>query len=207
VAASGGYYISCGADRIFADPNTITGSIGVFGMIPHIGDLYEKHLGITFDRVKTNEYADLMTPTRKLRKKERALIEEQIDSVYQQFLRRVADGRDMEKSEVDSIARGRVWSGKDAERIGLVDELGGMEDAVAHAEEQVEADDLEQVAYPERKDPFQRFMDDLNMNVKEKVLNSTLGSDMRFYRKYRYVRSVLDMEGVQMRMPYHIEVR
>lgn len=207
LAASGGYYISCAADRIFAQPNTITGSIGVFGMFPHVGDLYEEHLGITFDRVKTHEYADMITSTRPLRDKERTVIEEQIDSVYQQFLRRVANGRDMEPSEVDSIARGRVWSGKDAKRVGLVDELGGLNKAVTYASEQAGIKDHERVIYPERKSPFERLMEDFNMNVQKELIESTIGTDMRFYRKYRYARSALEMEGIQMRMPYHIEVR
>ncbi len=207
LAASGGYYISCGADRIFADPNTITGSIGVFGMIPHTGDLFKKHLGITFDRIKTNEYADMGNPNRPLRKQERELIEEQIDSVYQQFLQRVADGRDMEKKMVDSLARGRVWSGKDAERIGLVDEMGGLEDAIAHASDKAGLEDPERIAYPERESPFKEFLESFKSSSSSKLLEGTIGRDLRFYRKYRYLRSVLDMKGIQMRMPYHIEVR
>lgn len=207
LAASGGYYISCAGDHIFADPNTITGSIGVFGLIPHTGDLYEEHLGITFDRVKTNAHADLGSPTRPLKERERRMIEEQIDTVYQQFLQRVADGRGMPKAKVDSLARGRVWSGKAAERIGLVDELGGLKDAFAYASEKAGLRDPERETYPEREDPIERLLKNFNMQVKERVLDATLGKDMRFYRKYRYLRQILDMKGVQARMPYHVEVK
>ncbi|MFB6258088.1 MAG: signal peptide peptidase SppA [Flavobacteriales bacterium] len=207
LAASGGYYISCSADRIFASPNTITGSIGVFGMFPHVGDMYKEKLGITFDRVKTNEYADMISSTHPLRTKERKVIRQQIDSTYRQFLQRVAEGRDMAPSEVDSIARGRVWSGKDAKRVGLVDELGGLKEAIAYASDKAGLEDPERKAFPEREDPFQRFMDNFNTKLKKKVLHATLGQDMHFYRKYRYLRSVSEMKGIQMRMPYHIEVK
>lgn len=207
VAASGGYYISCAGDRIFADPNTITGSIGVFGLIPHTGDLFEEELGISFDQVKTNAYADMGSPSNPLEKRERRMIEEQIDTVYQQFLKRVAEGRGMRKSKVDSVARGRVWSGKDAKRVGLVDELGGMKSAFEHASQQAGLQDPERETFPEREDPLQQLLTDLNIQMKEGMLDATLGNDMRFYRKYRYLQSVLDMKGIQMRMPYHVEVK
>lgn len=208
VAASGGYYISCAADRIFAEPNTITGSIGVFGLIPYTGEMFEEHLGIDFERVKTNEHSDfLLTSNRRLDQKERMVLQEQVDEVYQTFLKRVSDGRDMSKERVDSLARGRVWSGVDAERIGLVDEMGGLEASIAYAADEAGLEDPKRVAYPERKDPFEKLMKDFTGDMRKKVLDATLGKDMRYYRKYRYLRSVLEMKGVQARMPYHIEVR
>lgn len=206
VAASGGYYISCAADRIFADPNTITGSIGVFGMIPYTGELFEEHLGISFDRVKTNEHADLMNPNRRLREGERSIIQESVDKIYDDFLARVAEGRDLSKEEVDSLARGRVWSGKAAKENGLVDELGGLEKAIAHASEEADLKDPERVGYPKREDPFKQILSEFRAEAKDGVIDAAFGKDHRFYRKYTHLRSLLDMKGYQAVMPYRIEV-
>ena len=131
VAASGGYYIACCADKIFASPNTITGSIGVFGILPNTENMFREKLGVTFDRVNTNSNSDLGSITRSLSNKEYKVIQQGVDEIYDDFITKVADGRKkLSKAEVDSIGQGRVWTGKDALKLGLVDELGGLEDAL-----------------------------------------------------------------------------
>lgn len=135
LAASGGYYIAAPADTIVADPQTITGSIGVFGLFFDAGGLFENKLGITFDAVRTSPYADIFSGVRPLSESERRLLESNVDNTYQQFLTRVADGRGMTTEEVDAIADGRVWSGEDARRVGLVDTLGTLGDALSIAAE------------------------------------------------------------------------
>lgn len=133
VAASGGYYIACAADSIFAQPNTITGSIGVFGIIPNLQNFFNNKLGITFDEVKTGKYADLMSVNRPLTVDERDLIQQGVNKTYNTFTKKVADGRKISQAKVDSIGQGRVWTGAQALQIGLVDRLGGLEDAIKSA--------------------------------------------------------------------------
>lgn len=133
VAASGGYYISCGAEKIFAEPNTITGSIGVFGMIPNFGRMLDTKIGITVDRVETNEHATL-TPFTPLDKKELSIYQKGVNEIYETFITKVAEGRDgLKKSDVNEVARGRVWSGKEALDLELVDEIGNLQDAINYA--------------------------------------------------------------------------
>ncbi len=133
VAASGGYYMACIADSIFAQPNTITGSIGVFAMIPNMGSFFKNKLGITFDRVKTAEYAGSLTITKPLNTQERKIIQREVDRIYDDFVSRVADGRKRDTVYIDSIAQGRVWTGKRAIGIGLVDRIGGIETAITRS--------------------------------------------------------------------------
>ena len=151
VAASGGYYIAAPAFKIFAQPNTITGSIGVFGVVPFTGKMMENKLGLTFDRASTNKHS-IMTTNRKLTEDEMSLIQEGVDDIYDLFKSRVAEGRGMTKEEVGVIARGRVWTGRDAKRIGLVDELGGIEDAIKYAAKQADIKDIKTLYYPEVKE-------------------------------------------------------
>jgi len=132
LAASGGYWISAYGDRIFAEPNTITGSIGVFGMLPNVQKLANEH-GITWDRVQTAKLANPMTITRPKTDAELARVQAIVDGIYGHFLDKVAEGRKLKRDEVDGIAQGRVWSGRQALKLGLVDELGGLEDAIRHA--------------------------------------------------------------------------
>lgn len=148
VAASGGYYISCAANRIFADPNTITGSIGVFSMLGNMQQFFKNKLGITFDAVKTGAYADLGTLSRPMTDMEKQFIQAGVDSVYHTFKLRVATGRNRSIAYIDSIAQGRVWSGVDAKRIGLVDELGSLNDAVQYAAQLIKAKEYRLKEYP-----------------------------------------------------------
>ena len=150
LAASGGYYISCGADRIFAEPNTITGSIGVFGMIPNLGRMLENKIGITFDRVETNDHA-AMTMFSPLDKKELSTIQKGVDEIYESFISKVAFGRDgLKKSDVHNVAMGRVWSGKEALDLELVDEIGDLQSAIKFAAKKVglEKTEIKLVHYP-----------------------------------------------------------
>ncbi|MBK8503677.1 MAG: signal peptide peptidase SppA [Saprospiraceae bacterium] len=162
VAASGGYYIACGADRIIAEPNTITGSIGVFGLIPNFEELMNDKLGIHVDTVKTARYANgIVSPFYPVGPEEAALIQESIDRTYEVFLSRVAQGRNMTRDAVHEIAQGRVWTGSRAKEIGLVDELGDLDDAIKAAADLAGTDDFRITEYPRIKDPMQKLLEDL----------------------------------------------
>ena len=203
VAASGGYYISCAADSIFAQPNTITGSIGVFGVLMNAKKLMNNKLGIMIDTVKTNRFADLGTPFRPLTELERDIIQEGVNDIYTDFITKVAEGRGMEVADVDSIGQGRVWSGEDALEIGLVDKLGGIEDAIACAARMAEVENYRVLEFPEKKDPFQQMMEDLTGQGADALLEYRLGK----YAKYvEDVEELMNMEGVQARMPYQIYI-
>ncbi|MFM7467513.1 MAG: signal peptide peptidase SppA, partial [Crocinitomicaceae bacterium] len=159
VAASGGYYIAAPAHRIFAENSTITGSIGVFGMIPYTGKMLENKLGITFDRISTNKHGSLSL-NRKLTKEELSITQAEVDEIYDDFLSKVATGRKMTKENVNKVARGRVWAGSDAVKIGLVDEIGGLTAAIAYAAKLVNGDTNEILYYPlVEKDFADKLMD------------------------------------------------
>jgi len=169
LAASGGYYISCGADRIFAEPNTITGSIGVFGMIPNLGRMLENKIGITFDRVETNDHA-AMTMFSPLDKKELSTIQKGVDEIYESFISKVALGRDgLKKSDVHNVAMGRVWSGKEALDLELVDEIGDLQSAIKFAANKVglEKTEIKLVHYPKIKnDELLQILSSLDLETK-----------------------------------------
>lgn len=206
VAASGGYYIAAPATRIFAEPTTITGSIGVFGMIPNMQGFFKNKLGITFDGEKTHEYADMMTVSRPLTEREKSLIQGYVDDFYTGFKERVAEGRNMTVAQVDSIGQGRVWTGTDAKRLGLVDELGGLEAAISAAAGMAELTDYKRVEMPEQKDLFQQIMADLNGQMRNWVAVEFLGEDLELLQQYRKVREAKVMYGIQARMPFDLEV-
>lgn len=203
VAASGGYWISCSADKILADPVTITGSIGVFGVIPNLKEFFNDKLGITFDEVKTNENADFISVNKPLSPFQEKVIEDEIDRIYHKFLQKVAKGRKLTTAQVDSIGQGRVWSGADAKRIGLVDEFGGLERAIAVAAEMAEITDYRIKELPELKDPFSEILEGLFGNQSTRVLQENLGE---YYNYFEYIHSVSNMDGVQARLPYYIEI-
>lgn len=203
-AASGGYYISCGADRIFANPNTITGSIGVFGMIPNVQGLMENKLGITTDHVKTNENAGYITGSRALTDFEYRKLQESVDNIYDTFLGHVASGRGMTKTAVDAIGQGRVWSGSDALELGLVDTLAGLNAAIDYAAKMANLEDYEVTEYPEAKDPFEEFMAQFSAQTKTSLIEEELGEET--YEFYQRVKEVKTIEGVQTRMPFYIDL-
>jgi protease IV len=203
VAASGGYYIACAADTIVAQPNTITGSIGVFGVLFNAQKMLQNKFGITVDTVKTNRFADLGGPLRPLSEVEREIIQESVNDIYFDFIGKVGQGRGLTTAEVDSIGQGRVWSGKDALRIGLVDVLGGLNDAVAIAAKMAGLEDYRVTELPEQKDAMEQIIKDLTGGGEEALLKARLGN---YYTYMRDVESMMNMRGVQARMPYTIYI-
>lgn len=208
VAASGGYYISCAADKIFAEPTTITGSIGVFGMIPNMKGFFNDKLGLTFDGVQTHKYAGMMTVTRPLTAEEKGIIQGFIDNFYATFTQRVAEGRNMQVAAVDSIGQGRVWTGTDAKRIGLVDEMGGLEATTAEAARLagLGKGEYRTVGYPEQKDFFQELRESLNAQARTWVAKEAFGEDVELLQRFEAVRTARSMSGIQARMPFEVAV-
>jgi protease IV len=204
VAASGGYWIACAADKILAQPNTITGSIGVFGTIPNAGELMNNKLGITTDVVKTNKHSDMPSFTRKMTDFERDLIQQSVEDIYDIFLEKVADGRNMTKEAVDEVGQGRVWSGENALEIGLVDELGGLDRAVKLAAELAELENYRTVDLPALTDPFQEFLKGGSDNVRARIIKSILGESAKYYE---LVDRAGKMNGVYALIPYSIDIR
>lgn len=207
VAASGGYYIACAADKILAMPNTITGSIGVFGVIPNMQKFFNNKLGITFDGVKTNEFADMMTVSRPLNEEEMEIIETSVTKIYDDFISKVAEGRGMSPLKVEEVARGRVWTGTDALENGLIDQLGGLEDAIAAAQELAELEDYEIKGYPEQKDPFEEMIKEITGQSQMWAASLILGNDAQTLDRFRQAQSVQEMKGIQMLMPYRLEIQ
>ena len=202
-AASGGYYISCGANKIIAQPNTITGSIGVFGVIPNFQKFFNNKLGITFDEVKTNENSDFIGVTKPLSEFQYALLQEEIDNFYATFISHVSVGRNMPVEKVDEIGQGHVWSGTDAKEIGLVDELGGLNDAVKAAAELAAIEDYRIVEMPALLDPFEKLITDLMGESTQTLLQKELGTN---YKYYKYVKGLAEIKGIQARLPFEIDI-
>ncbi len=204
LAASGGYWISCGADHIVADPNTLTGSIGVFAMIPNMQGLFNEKLGITFDHVQTNANSDFISITKPLPDYQEKILEQVIDEVYQEFLERVSNGRQMTTAGVDEIAQGRVWSGVDAKGIGLVDALGSLSDAIDVAAQMAELENFRLRELPEQKNPLEQLFEEVMGGSRvETALKNELGE---YYRYYEYINFIRDHQGVQARMPFTVRI-
>lgn len=203
VAASGGYYIACAADTILAQPNTITGSIGVFGVLMNAQKLINNKLGIMVDTVKTNRFADLGTPLRALTPLERDIIQNGVNEIYEDFIAKVGKGRGMTSAQVDSIGQGRVWSGEDALEIGLVDLLGGIDDAVKIAANMAKVENYRVVEFPAQKDPMQAFMEELTGKGEEVFLKHRLG---QYYNYVKDVEELMQLQGVQARLPYQLYI-
>jgi protease IV len=202
VAASGGYYIATPADYIFAEPNTITGSIGVFGVIPYTGKMLESKLGITFDRASTNKHSVIST-NRRLNEEEIGFIQSEIDVIYKEFLERVSEGRGITVQNVNKIARGRVWTGSDALKIGLVDQLGGLEDAIEYASKKASIKDRKIIFYPKLKDdPFQPIFDLIENQGNETVKVSKTRLPENFVNYYNQLKKIENIQGIQMRLPF-----
>ena len=200
VAASGGYYIACGADSIFASPNTITGSIGVFSVIPNMGGFFKNKLGITFDGVKTATYADGPTISRPLNAAEQQQMQRQVDRIYLQFKQRVAEGRKKDLNYVDSFAQGRVWSGEDAVAIGLVDRIGHLQDAIASAARMARISEYGVKEYPESSNWLQELLGTKKPDPAA-ILKQQLGAEE--YKVYQELLRVKEMtSAVQARLPF-----
>ncbi len=200
VAASGGYWISTNADFIFAQPVTITGSIGVFGIIPNFKDFMNNKLGITFDKVMTNKNSDFIDVMQPMNEIQKARLNNSITDIYERFVHLVATTRHLNDIYVDSIARGRVWSGTDGLRIGLVDSIGGLQNAIAYAAKMAKiGNDYRITEYPKRKEFFQQLIEELNNQAKVHFADEELGS-MKTY--YNQIKVLLQMKGVQARLPF-----
>lgn len=205
VAASGGYFIAAPATTIFAQPTTITGSIGVFGVIPYTGAMLEDKLGITFNRVTTNTHS-VMTTNRKLTESEFTIIQSEVDAIYSQFLDRVSEGRGMTKENVNLIARGRVWTGRDAKRIGLVDELGGLQDAINYAAKKSKIKSLRVLYYPfVKEDKFVAFLNQLDDETSVKMQQSP-GMPEELTKMYARMKALESYQGIQMRLPFEVTI-
>jgi protease-4 len=203
VAASGGYYMACGANKIFAQPNTITGSIGVFGVIPNMEKFFNNKLGVTFDEVSTSPDAGMLTVTKPLSPSQRTFIQNAIDTIYNQFKSRVAAGRNKSMQFIDSIAQGRVWSGERAVELGLVDHLGGIEDAIAAAAEEARIKNYRLKEYPGKQSFFEMLFGDNSEAKKETMIKNELGEEG--YKTYSAIRNIKQFVGVtQARMPFEV---
>jgi len=202
VAASGGYYISCAADSIFASPVTITGSIGVFGIIPNMEGFFKNKLGVTFDGVKTSPYADLGSVFRPMNENEKEFVQQSIDEIYLSFKQRVADGRNKTVEYIDSIAQGRVWSGKKAIENGLIDKFGGLQDAVDCAARMAKLSNYRLREYPEVKGLFDRlFGSSSDDTLKNKVLKEELGEEQfKIYNEMLRIKQMTN--SAQTRLPF-----
>ena len=202
LAASGGYYIAAPADVIVASPNTITGSIGVFGLFFN-GKGLANQLGVTIDTVKTTPMADIMSSSRGVTAREAEIIQAEIERIYDNFISRVAEGRKMSKADVDSIAQGRVWTGADAKRLKLVDEFGGLDRAIELAAQKAKLENYRIMELPFVKDPLEKILDKIGGKSKDAAIKSVLGES---YKYYKQVERVQNMRNYQTRMPYEIDV-
>jgi protease-4 len=206
VAASGGYYMAMGCDTIVAQPNTITGSIGIFGVLFNVQDFLKNKLGVTVDGVKTNAYADLGMPTRPLSAFERQVIQQEVNKGYDDFVKKAAQGRDMSEEQLRNIASGRVWSGAEAKANGLVDVLGGLDDAIRIAARSARLKDGDyRVRYmPEEQTFAEELLNRLNGDQEERILEKQFGILTPYVKQ---IRDLQYMQGIQARMPYEIEIR
>ncbi len=203
VAASGGYYISCMANKIYAEPTTITGSIGVFGMLPNMKNFLNNKLGLTFDGVNTNANSDIGSASKPLSPYQYHVIQKSVVDIYSTFISHVAEGRGMTTDEVDAIGQGRVWSGVDAIDIGLVDELGTLDDAIEEAAKLASVDNYKLTKRPEMKDPIEEMIKKFSGKTKTHILKSELGTA---YTYFDYLKKLQAMDGIQARLPYFIEI-
>lgn len=201
VAASGGYYISCAADSIFASPNTITGSIGVFALLPNMQNFFKNKLGVTFDGVKTAEYADAGAVYRPLNETEKKFFQNSVDRIYMQFKQRVAAGRKKNVAYIDSIAQGRVWSGEDALQNGLVDKVGGIQDAINCAARMAKTNNYRLREYPETTNWLNRLLNKSASNDPAAKLKEQVGEE-----NYRVVKELVRIKQIsgsaQARLPF-----
>jgi len=207
VAASGGYYIAVGADLIFAEPTTITGSIGVFGAIPNINEL-AADIGINAEQVGTNKNSVDYSFFEPMTDNFRNVVQEGIEQTYETFLERVAQGRNITVAQADSMAQGRVWSGLDAKKIGLIDELGNLDDAIAAAAELAEIESYGVKKYPKYKSGFEKFMEDMS-GVKSQFAQSLIKKEIgeETYDILKQMKSTFEQKGVQARMPFVLDIK
>ena len=203
-AASGGYYISCVADTIVAEPTTLTGSIGIFGIIPNVKGLTDK-IGLRYDVVKTNKYADFWNIMRPFNEDERSLLQMMITEGYDTFVSRCAEGRHMTKEAIEKIAEGRVWTGETAKKLGLVDELGGIDKALDIAVAKAGIEGYTIVSYPAKQDFFSSLLDTKPTNyVESQLLKSKLGE---FYQQFGLLKNLQEQSMIQARIPFELNIK
>ena len=202
-AASGGYYISCGADKIIAEPTTLTGSIGVFSIIPNMQKFFDSKLGITFDGVKSGKFSDFASGLRPLNMDEKNILQKQVDFVYSTFVNNVATGRQMSFDEVNNIGQGRIWSGLQAIDLGLVDEIGGLKYAIESAKELAKIDDYKIIEYPAIKEPFQELIETLQEDMSAMLFSDELDN---LFSHYSTALNMVKSKEVQARLPFEIEM-
>ena len=204
MAASGGYYMACSANHIIAEPTTLTGSIGIFGMVPDASELLTEKLGLNFDVVKTNEASDFGAMGRAFNAGESQAMQAYVDRGYALFLKRVAEGRKMKTSEVDSIAQGRVWTGAQALRIKLVDQLGTLNDAIAYAAKLAKVKDYGLGSYPQRTGWLDNVLKTYHDDYMEQQVRVALGE---YYRPLRFVSSIKGTDCLQARLPFELNIK
>ena len=203
VAASGGYYILAAADTILANPNTLTGSIGVFGVFLNAKDFFNNKLGVSSDVVNTNRHSDFGSVFRSMDAEERQVMQRLVDNIYGTFVSHVAEGRAMEEPAVDKIGEGRVWSGINAKEIGLVDVMGGLTQAIDIAAGKAGVEHYRIVELPKLKDPLEQILNELSGETSMKRIQKELGPG---YRYYHHLKSVLDSRGLMARLPFEFEI-
>ncbi len=203
-AASGGYYISCAADSIVANPTTLTGSIGIFGMIPNLEKLLSDKLGLDFDVVKTNKMADMGSLNRPFNTEESAIMQNMVNNGYELFVKRCAEGRQMSIEAIKKIAEGRVWTGSDAKELGLVDELGGLDKAIQIAAEKVGIEEYSVINYPAKEGFFSSLMNQGKEDYIESKVSETLGD---YYHYLKFIENIKEADRIQARMPFDLRIK
>jgi len=204
-AASGGYYIACPATKIYANPETLSGSIGVFGLLPNVSNLFEKKLGLTVETVKTNRNADFPSIFRPMNSYEKDVMLMRIENIYSDFVSKVAEGRDMSFAQVDNIGDGRVWSGISSIDIGLVDELGGLTEAIKGAAELAGIERYRIRELPNLEDPLFRLLEQLSGEVTMRKLKKEFGEETSVY--LNWLNDLKELSGIQARLPFVINIR
>lgn len=201
-AASGGYYISCAADWIVAEPTTLTGSIGIFGMFPEAEELVNNKLGLHISTVKTNEYGDFGNYFRPMNEGEKSLMQGYINRGYELFTKRCADGRKMKQDDIKAIAEGRVWTGVHAKQIGLVDQLGGLEDAIAVAQKKAKVDEYTVLSYPGKTSMFENLMNEVSGDsYADRKMHEVFGE---YYDMFSNIKNISNKTGIQASLPYYM---
>ncbi len=198
--------LAMATNHIFAQPNTITGSIGIFGLLFNVEGFFSNKIGITFDRVNTNSYSDFPSFTRPMSELEKNRIQQSVNEGYEIFTTKAAKGRKMDIEKLKSVAGGRVWSGVQAKANGLVDSIGGIEDAIAFAakEAKLKEGDYRVRYYPEKKNMLDEWLEKLTSSNEEQALAKHLGSLAPYIKSYK---KVMNMQGLQARLPFELSVR
>lgn len=203
-AASGGYYISCAADCIVANPTTLTGSIGIFGMFPNMEKLFSDKLGLNFDMVKTNKLADMGDLTRPFNAAESEIMQNYINNGYKLFVKRCADGREMTTEAIEKIAEGRVWTGATAKELGLVDELGGLDKALEIAAEKAGVEAYSTITYPAKEGMISSLLNQSKNDYIEGKLEESIGE---YYHQFKFIKNLKEADPVQARLPFEMIIK